>query len=181
GVAVFLVGLGLFFHERIEELISRMSEYKTGVLLIAAAALAWAFYSLAQKQLLKTYGSASIMLWIFFVGSVVLLPFVEPGEVADLTGTQLALLAFCALNTLAAYACFAESLNHWDASRVSATLTIVPVITLGLMIFVDRFAPGYLPPEHLDCLNYLGAFLVVAGSMTASLAYGKSTKPDQPD
>ena len=95
-----------------------------GILLVVLSAVLWAAYALAQKQLLRSISSAQIMLGIY-VGAVVLfLPTARPASLMELDGAGLALLAFCSLNTLVAYGSFAEALDHWEASRVSAVLAV---------------------------------------------------------
>jgi len=54
----------------------------------------------------------------------------------QLTQLQLWLLVFCCINTLIAYGCFAEAMNLWDASKVSATLALAPLFTIGSLKLV---------------------------------------------
>jgi drug/metabolite transporter (DMT)-like permease len=82
---------------------------------------------------------------------------------------QGALLGFAALNTLVAYGAFAESLAHWEASRVGAVLALSPLATLALAALVPFPWPGPTPPAGLGAASWLGALLVVAGSALASL------------
>jgi drug/metabolite transporter (DMT)-like permease len=179
GFALFTLGFFLFFHERLPELLFSLTDYKIGVLLVVLAAATWAVYALAQKQLLETLPSGVIMLAVYVAGGLVFLPFARPAPIAELDPVRLAALAFCALNTLVAYGTFSEALNHWDATRVSATLTVVPVITLGSAFLGALCLPAYIQREPLDVLSLLGASLVVAGSMLASL-WQTRTKPEEP-
>jgi drug/metabolite transporter (DMT)-like permease len=64
---------------------------------------------------------------------------------------------------------FAEALNHWAASRVSAALAIVPILTVIGVNITTAFFPGIIPPETLSGLSLAGAALVVIGSMIAAL------------
>ncbi len=90
-----------------------------GVALTVAAAVSWAAYGLAQKKLHENFSSQQV-LWIIYVGAVVLmLPVSAPATIFELDGLQLGMLAFCCVNTLAAYGSFGEALYHWDMSRVS--------------------------------------------------------------
>ncbi len=52
GLVVLLLGFALFFNQRLQELLTSLSDYTAGVLIVLLAALVWAFYGLAQKQLL---------------------------------------------------------------------------------------------------------------------------------
>jgi drug/metabolite transporter (DMT)-like permease len=79
---------------------------------------------------------------------------------------------FCGLNTVVAYGAFAESLQHWEASKVSAILALAPIFTIVSMSIFAWFAPGLVMPEHITSLGLVGAILVVSGSVSISL--GKS-------
>jgi drug/metabolite transporter (DMT)-like permease len=169
GYLALLLGLALFFNRRLAELFSQTGQYTLGVLLILVSGMSWAAYALAQKQLLKHFPSAAIMLVIYLAGTLAFLPLAEPGQLLALDGEGLALLLFCGLNTLVAYGCFSEALDHWEASRVSAVLALGPLITLAAMEAVHALAPGWVAPEALSWLSLAGAALVVGGSMGAAL------------
>jgi drug/metabolite transporter (DMT)-like permease len=83
---------------------------------------------------------------------------------------QLGMLAFCCANTLAAYGAFGEALHHWDVSRVSAVLSIAPLVTIGTMWLLERSDIALVAPEGLNSLAIIGALAVVAGSIVAALA-----------
>jgi drug/metabolite transporter (DMT)-like permease len=83
------------------------------------------------------------------------------------------MLIFCGLNTLVAYGAFAESLEHWEASKISAVLALAPIITLLAVDVVALLFPNLISPEYITGLGVLGAVLVVAGSM--AIALGKNS------
>jgi drug/metabolite transporter (DMT)-like permease len=176
GFAILIPGLLLFFNRRLPELAHPSGGLGLGVVLLVGAAIIWAGYGLAQKQLLKRLSSQQI-LWILYVGSVaLLLPLAEPGAVRELDGLQLGVLAFCCANTLIGYGAFAEALEHWEVSRVSAVLALAPLCTLGGMWLVNRLAPAILPPEQLNALSVGGALLVVMGSALCALGRTESAE-----
>ena len=109
------------------------------------------------------------MLILYLACGIALLPLSHPEQLLSLTVPQIFLLIFCALNTLIGYGAFAEALEHWDASRVSAAITVVPLVTVGGMYLVTTVFPTYLRSEGLNLLSIFGACLVVVGSMAASL------------
>ena len=176
GFVTLVSGLMLFFNRRLPELADVSAGLGLGVLLLLIAALVWAGYALAQKSLLKTLSSQQI-LWILYIGAVaLLLPVSELGQIANLSPLQWALLAFSCANTLVAYGAFAEAMEHWEVSRVSAVLSISPLFTLVGMWLVSWLAPGYLQPEGLNLLSIGGALLVVAGSALTALGGQKMEK-----
>jgi drug/metabolite transporter (DMT)-like permease len=83
------------------------------------------------------------------------------------------MLLFCGLNTLMAYGAFAEALEHWEASRVSAVLALTPLVTLVAVWAVSLLAPTLIAPERLTALSVLGAILVVAGSVAVAIGKNK--------
>ncbi|MEN8262133.1 MAG: DMT family transporter [Nitrospirota bacterium] len=174
GFLVLLIGLALFFNDRINELFSRLGEFTTGVLFILAAALLWSVYALAQKQLLKSFRSETVMLFIFISGALLFFPFARPSIVLNLDGPGFLLLGFCSINTFIAYGSFAEALDHLEASRVSMIVATTPVITVVAMKICSALFPRFIEPEHLNSLSIAGAFIVVAGSMICSL--GRNNK-----
>ncbi len=169
GVVAFIIGLLLFFNSRLDELFQGLGHYTTGVLLVVISGAAWAIYALAQKQLLKVFPSQTIMFIIYASGALLFLPFSRPARLLELDRTHLLLLAFCAFNTLVAYGCFAESLEHLEASRVSAVLAITPLITLAFMELFAATVPHFDNPDPINMLGYGGAFMVVGGSMLTVL------------
>lgn len=101
-------------------------------------------------------------------------PFANPKTIVTLSLWHFATLIFCAFNTLIAYGAFAESLEHWEASRVSAVLALAPIVTLIAVWVISVLPFKLIAPESLTLLGIVGAVLVVSGSITISL--GKSTK-----
>jgi drug/metabolite transporter (DMT)-like permease len=169
GVCALVAGLAIFFNDRLAELASLDSRLGLGVVTMVAGSVLWATYALAQKQLLTHYGSAQVLM-VIYAGSLPLLtPWSELAQLASLDTPQLALLAFCCLNTLVGYGCFAEALDHWQVSRVGAVVAIAPLITIVSVHLLAALWPGRVVAEPLTALHVLGACVVVAGSITCAL------------
>jgi drug/metabolite transporter (DMT)-like permease len=173
GLVSFIAGLILFFNHRLNELTTTTSDYGYGIFLVFLAAIIWAFYALAQKQLLKYLSSMQIMIIIFLFCTLVLLPFSVPSLVIELDLLGWLLLLFCGANTIIAYGAFAESLEHWEASRVSAVLAVTPLITLLAVYTTSYYFPHYIQVEALNTLSIIGAILVVVGSACTALVRTK--------
>jgi drug/metabolite transporter (DMT)-like permease len=169
GVSVLICGYVLFFREQINNLITSQSTYLLGSGLIMLGAAVWAIYALAQKQLLKSLSSANIMMIIYGGCALLFTPLAKIETISTLNSLHLGMLLFCALNTLIAYGAFAESLEHWEASRVSAVLALAPIITLISVELVLVIVPFLIPPEKITLIGILGAVLVVGGSATIAL------------
>ncbi|WP_162823850.1 DMT family transporter [Lysobacter sp. TY2-98] len=174
GMALLVAGLGLFFEDQLTHVGATPGHgdthaYLLGSLLVVLAAVVWAIYALAQKQLLVKLGSMQILAVIYVVATLLLWPFAHPSHLARLDGLQWALLGYCALNTVVAYGAFAEALAHWEASRVSAVLATTPLMCLGVVALVHGLWPATLAPEPMSAIGWIGALLVVAGSSAVSL------------
>ena len=133
------------------------------------ASLSWAVYALAQKQLLQHLSSPGILIFIYVFASFALLPASAPENILHMDKLQWLIVIFCALNTLGAYGAFAEALNHWEASRVSAVLSLTPLGALLTTYLVHQYWPQMIAPEQLDLPGWAGALLVVSGSILTSL------------
>lgn len=169
GFGALVGGLLLFFNRRLPELVHVSGGLGLGVLMLLGSSLLWAVYALAQKSLLKRLTSPQIM-WLLYVGSVLLLlPFARLGDVRTLDPVRGWLLAFCCANTLVGYGAFAEALDHWEVSRVSAVIALAPIFTLVGMRVTVHLYPGLLEPERFTAPTVAGALLVVLGSALSAL------------
>ena len=169
GTVLIMLGLLLFFNDRLGGLLSVENRETVGVIIVVFAAITWTVYALLQKQLLVTYSSVQILFMIYVFSVLVLLPFISPLSLFELNRAQLLLLLFCCVNTLVAYGCFAEALNCWDASKVSAVLALAPLFTIGSLKLVVFLQPDYAFSDRLGVLSLVGAFLLVLGSMLTAL------------
>lgn len=170
GATLLVIGLLLFFNERLVLLLTQFGQDSIGVLLVIIAAVTWACYALAQKQLLMTFNSQQIMWFIYLAGALCFLPVADLSPVLSLSGLQWGLLAFCCLNTIVAYGAFAEALEHWEASKVSAVLAITPLLTILFANIVSWLFPDAAPAQTLNLWSIAGALLVVSGSAITALS-----------
>lgn len=177
GFAVLAGGLLLFSWDQIGAFVDDLERYLTGSAMIVVAAATWAVYGMAQKQLLLWWPSPSIMLCLYSGCALLYAPWTDFAAVARLDPATAAALVYCALNTLVAYGAFAESLAHWEASRVSAVLALTPLATLGFVWLTSHVAPSWIQPERLGWASFAGAGLVVVGSMLVSLGQRTTHAP----
>lgn len=176
GVVVLMIGMLLFFHLRLTKMVHTSEDYWAGIALIVGAAVTWCAYGLAQKQLLVEHHAQDILFLLCLAGTLALWPVAQPQQIRALDTTQLALLAFCGLNTIVAYGCFGLALSHWQSSRVSAVLPLAPLLTLLFTALLDYFQLADIASEPMDWLTSLGALLVVAGAMVAALPRSSETR-----
>lgn len=174
GLAAIAVGLLLFFGDQFATQVTPQGHYVLGSLFVLFAALVWAVYALAQKQLLNALSSGAILGFIYLFATLALWPLAHPSALLQMDSLHVAALAYCAVNTLGAYGAFAEALAHWEASRVSVVLSLTPLLTVATVEAVHAIAPALAKPERIAILGWCGAALVVAGSMVSSLMKSKN-------
>jgi drug/metabolite transporter (DMT)-like permease len=171
-------GFILFFHEQLKLFVISGNAYMFGSILTVLAAASWAIYALAQKQLLHGLPSSQVMVMIYGGCSLLFSPLASPQQLLALSPLHWTVLLFCALNTLVAYGAFAESLQHWEASKVSAVLALTPLVTWLSVLAVSRLAPAVLPSDATTFWGLLGAVCVVCGSV--GIALGKNSVDSLP-
>ena len=96
-------------------------------------------------------------------------PFAAWGELQALDGYQWLCLLFCCLNTPIAYGAFAEALNYWEVSKVSTTITLVPLFTIVFAALGHWLQPQHFAAVDINLLAAIGAMLVVFGAICSAL------------
>lgn len=171
GACLLVIGLLLFFNERLTELFTSMTEYTIGVLLSLSAAMVWIGYGLAQKFMLRRCHSQQILL-VFYAGSALLLaPTADITSIERLPLLELCCLAYCCLNTLLAYGAYGEAINRWDVSKVSAIITLTPLFTILFSQITHLIAPQVFALPDLNLLSYIGALIVVTGALCSAIGH----------
>jgi drug/metabolite transporter (DMT)-like permease len=169
GLGVLALGLGLFFRGQLRALAASLDRYLLGSALMVLAAVTWAAYGLAQKQLLRALPAQALMLCIYVGCFLCFSPAARPAALGGLSAPAIAVLLFCSANTLVAYGAFASALDHWQASRVSAVLALTPLATLGFSTLATALFPAAVPPEPISAASLVGAAAVVGGSLLVTL------------
>ncbi|MDA3932763.1 MAG: DMT family transporter [Gammaproteobacteria bacterium] len=168
GFITLLFGLAVFFREQLLS-IGHSGHYLRGIGFMLIAAISWAAYALLQKRLMGQLRAMQIMLFIYICSALVLLPTVDFASFVGLSVSAWLWLAFCGLNTLVAYGAFGEAMQHWEASRVSAIISVTPLGTIAVLSLATLFVPGLIEPETLNAVSITAAVVVVCGSMLTSL------------
>ncbi|PJG82973.1 DMT family transporter [Caviibacterium pharyngocola] len=171
GLAILIIGLGLFFNDRVKDLVGGMNAYFIGVILSVSAAFIWVAYGLAQKIMLRRFSSQQVLLLIYFGCALLFTPFAEFEQIRNLSGFTLACFIYCCLNTLVGYGAYAEALNRWDVAKVSVVITLVPLFTILFSHIAHHLSPAHFSAPELNSLSYLGAFIVVFGAMTSAIGH----------
>ena len=88
-----------------------------------------------------------------------------------MSGTLWWILLFASLNTVVSYGAFSEALCFWSATKISAVLTQVPLVTILLSQLLEMLWPGFARRAP-DGWAILGACLVVGGAQLTVLGNG---------
>lgn len=169
GLAVLGLGLVLFFSSQLCAPATEIDRYLLGSAMLVVAAVTWAAYGLAQKQLLRALPTQPLMLCIYVGCFLCFSPGAHPTAIPRLAAPELGVLLFCAANTLVAYGAFASALHHWEASRVSAVLALTPLATLAFSLLGAALLPEVIHTEAVSASSITGAAAVVAGSLLVTL------------
>jgi len=174
GWPILVGGLAIFFHGQWREPPSQASSMLGGSLMMLLAATTWAFYGLAQKQLLAHLSSQAIMVCIYAACAVVFALGSSPAALLQLDAVTWGFLLFTSANTLIGYGTFSAALEHWEASRVSAVLALTPLGTLGSSVVASWLWPAVFDVEEIGAIALFGACAVVVGSLVVSLGDRRS-------
>lgn len=171
GAVMLITGLLMFFNTSLIEIFTRLTTYTLGVILGVCAAAVWVCYGVAQKVLLRRLASQQILFLLYVLCTIALSVVAKPSTVMQLSGWQIACLAFCGANTLVGYGALAEAMARWQATQVSAIVTLTPLFTLFFSDLLSLAWPGYFAAPALNIVGYVGAFVVVAGAMFSAAGH----------
>lgn len=170
GLVILIIGLTLFFNDRLE-LFVELNGTSTGLILAILAALVWVAYGVAQKLMLRQFSSQQILLIIYFGCAIAFTPFADFSSISGLSGIALLCFIYCCFNTLIGYGAYAEALNRWDVSKVSVVLTLVPLFTILFSHLAHYCSPENFANPNLNSISYFGAFVVVFGAMFSAIGH----------
>jgi drug/metabolite transporter (DMT)-like permease len=169
GALVLFGGLLLFFNERLGLLFGADPDYFFGVVAMLLAALTWTVYGLMQKTLLRVMSSMQLTLLIYCGGALLLLLPSNPAVILQLQTVPALVLLYACLNMVLGYGAFTEAMKVWQAAKVSAVIALAPVVTIICMPLAVWLWPAHYASSGLNFWSYIGALLVVGGSMLSAL------------
>jgi drug/metabolite transporter (DMT)-like permease len=143
-----------------------------GALLVLGAAVAQATFFVAQKPLLRRYGSLELTTWAMALGALMTLPFAPglPQAVGAAPAEALAAVAFLGLGASAiGFVTWAYACAHVDVSVAAATLYAVPVVA---------FTVAWLwLGERPTAMTLVGGGIALAGVALATRQPRERPKP----
>jgi drug/metabolite transporter (DMT)-like permease len=178
GGALLVAGLVVFLHDRARFFAGRSDELLIGVPVVLLASASWVVSGLAQKGLAGRVSAGRTLWFVYLLGAVVLVPLATPRQLAALDAHQLALFAFCCVNTLLAYGAFSVAVRRWELSRVSAVLALLAVFTYVAEFVAARAGLELVRAEAWDPAKIAGAGLVVTGTLLTALGARAAARPE---
>jgi len=161
GLAIATLGFVLFYRDQSRQMGSAV--YSEASLYMVAAAVLWVGYMVCQKKLSVAYESAYLNLLVYGTAALVLIPTVLWPDFNNLSLGSWGLMIFLGINTLLAYGCLAEAVNHIPLWLISVVITLNPFLTLVYMHFIAIVAPELIAPEVIGLWGYIGACTAICG------------------
>ena len=111
----------------------RISEYLRGDIIIVVSVIAWGYYTVLGKSLVRKYGALRTTAYALGIGSAVYFPFglyqALQFDYAQATPAAWGAVAYMAIGlSLVVYVLWYWLLKYWDASRMAVYHNIQPVI-----------------------------------------------------
>lgn len=176
GFLTFLGGLALFCHQQWQSPPDGdHARYALGSAIVVLAATLWATYALAQKQLLTFMPSTHVTFFIYITAACAFAPWAHPLSVLTMSPLGLSMLGYAIFNALAAYLAFAESLNHWQATRIGAIIATTPMITIITGSLGSTLFPAIVTSPRVSATGIAGAALLTLGCCTVALGKEQSS------
>ena len=174
GFLAAIIGFALFYRDQISQLLGSHESYLSGIVWVVAAALAWVVYASLQKNLVQVHHAQGLNLLIYLVPAILLIPTVDFNILGDLSFPVWILMILLGLSTLLAYGAIAEAFRFLPANKVGIIVTINPIVTIITMSILTSIGVDWIDPERISFYGFLGAALILAGVITATIARKKS-------
>lgn len=180
GFVIAGLGLVLFYHQTLTQIVENEDMFNMGILWILVAAMGWVTYATLQKILVKKYPAQQLNLFLFGLPILLFLPFIKPGEFLELTTGNWLLLIYLGLNTLIAYGSLSLAFKYLEANKVSVIITMNPIITFISMGVLAYIEVSWIVPEIFTPERIIAALLVIVGAIMA-VSFAKPTKKKEID
>jgi drug/metabolite transporter (DMT)-like permease len=182
GFLIAMIGLCLFNGEQISHALQNISRYIKGNLVMLVSIVGWTTWGVLNKKLIQKIPISIINTIIFFIGSLALLPTINPHQIASFSLFQWTVVTLLGVNTVAAYSLISKAFSLVETSKVSFIITLNPLGTIVLMKLLAFYEVSWIGYEKIGPVGLIGATLLLSGVI---LVVGTSKKPkvemDKPD
>lgn len=168
GFAIATVGFCVFYFNQINELVAQKEAITQGLFWTLGAAASWAGYALFNKKLVQKFHPQQVNLIIFGLPVLLFLPTVnfELFTQAYEWWVWLLMVAL-GLNTVVAYGALSAAFKYTEANKISIVIIMNPVITFVVLEILMLLELNWFPINKVAPLAYVGAALVIAGTILA--------------
>ena len=180
GFGIAGLGLIIFYHESLSQMVDNEDIFNMGILWIVVAAMAWVTYATLQKILVRKHPAQQLNLFLFGLPILVFFPFIKAEEFLHLSAGNWLLMIYLGLNTLIAYGSLALAFKYLEANKVSVIITMNPIITFILMGILTYMEVSWIAPEILTTREVVAAALVLSGAVMA-VAFAKPSRKKEID
>ena len=178
GFGIAGLGLIIFYHESLGQMVDNEDIFNMGVLWIVVAAMAWVTYATLQKILVRKQPAQQLNLFLIGLPILVLFPFIKEEVFLHLSAGNWLLMIYLGLNTLIAYGSLAIAFKYLEANKVSVIITMNPIITFILMGILSYMEVSWIAPEILTTREAVAAALVLSGAVMAVAFANPSRKKE---
>ncbi len=161
GLGIAVVGFILFYKDQSRQWGSVV--YSETSLYMIVSAVLWAGYMVCQKKLSVSYEAHHVNVLVYGTAALVLIPTATWAEFNNPNFGSWLLMVFLGVNTLLAYGCLAEAVNHIPLWLISVVITLNPFITMVVMQILPYVAPNWVAPEVIGLWGYIGACTAISG------------------
>ena len=146
--------------------------FLAGDLMLVAAAIVWAVYTVGSQSLTRRYGALAVTSWTLWVGTVVIVASgagsVAKMDLAGVSATAWVGVAYAGILAIAvAYLIWNYGLEHIGAPRTAAFSNLVPVVAL--------ITAAIWLAERPSAFQILGATVIIVGVWVARVARVKES------
>lgn len=163
GLLLVVLGMVIYYQEQILNIAGGFNQYKMGVVFTLFGALSWAVYAVFQKMAVRKHDPMQLNLVIFGIPMLYFLPMVDFTQLTELTLNEWLIMIFLGLNTLGAYGSLAYALKYLETNKISAIVTLNPLITFVVMAILSKKGVSWISSEKFTFITILGAFIVILG------------------
>jgi drug/metabolite transporter (DMT)-like permease len=165
GFVVAIAGLIFFYRDQLVGTPDSQQAYMVGVIWLIMAAVTWAVYASLQKKLVEKYAPQELNMFIYGLPLILLIPSINSEAFSQLSFGMWVLLISLGINTVVAYGCLAEAFRYIEANKISVIITLNPILTFIIMMFLSAMEVSWIKGENLSSYGFGGAAMVLAGAI----------------
>jgi drug/metabolite transporter (DMT)-like permease len=140
-------------------------DFHIGSIWVFGAAIAWGFYAIIQKELVKSIDPQDLNIIFYGVSFFLFLPMANFKTLATLEPVQWGIMVSLGLNTVVAYGLIGEALKRIPANQVGVIITLNPLLTLIFIWAFNKIGWNFIQGENLTLPGVLGALLFLGGAI----------------